>query len=386
MQFKLRMVLLCAATLALLGLARSASAQAPRQMESTLLWQGGVGGYETYRIPGIVVTARGTVLAYSVGRRYLKDGDWSDGDILLRRSLDGGHSWEPSMRVAGNSHGVTDNPVAIADHRKGVVHFLYQHDYARVFYMRSKDDGASFTKPVDITAALEGLRPQFNWTVVALGPGHAIQLKSGRLLVPVWLAAGAPTVKGQRRHAPSAITTLYSDNGGRSWRHGELIAVDSPEMENPNEMQVVQLADGSVMANIRTGDKARLRAVALSPDGISHWTKPRFDPHLYDPICAAGIVRYDSSRILFTNPDSRSLPGSSQAHGLRQNLTLKMSEDDGKTWPVARLLHQGSSGYSDVAVAQDKTIYVIYEGVLDRGAKANSITVLRFDLAWIMTP
>jgi len=63
-----------------------------------------------------------------------------------------------------------------------------------------------------------------------------------------------------------------------------------------------------------------------------------------------------------------------------------MSEDDGKTWPVARLLHQGSSGYSDVAVAQDKTIYVIYEGVLDRGAKANSITVLRFDLAWIMTP
>lgn len=98
--------------------------------------------------------------------RYLKDGDWSDGDILLRRSLDGGHSWETSRRIAGNGHGVTDNPVAIAGDRKGVVHFLYQHDYARVFYMRSKDDGASFTKPVDITAALEGLRPQFNSAAV----------------------------------------------------------------------------------------------------------------------------------------------------------------------------------------------------------------------------
>jgi len=365
------------------GMPQVSPARTP-QMQSTLLWRGGAGGYETYRIPGIVVTARGTVLAYGVGRRYIKDGDWSDSDILLRRSLDGGKSWEPSQHVAGDSHGVTDNPVAIGDRERGLVHLLYQHDYARVFYMRSTDDGASFTKPVDITSALEGMRSQFNWTVVALGPGHAIQLRSGRLLVPVWMAAGTTTVNGRRKHAPSAITTLYSDDEGKTWQHGELIAADAPAMVNPNEMQLVQLDNGSVMANIRTGDKARLRAVAISPDGISRWAKPRFDQHLYDPICEAGIVRYDRHRILFTNPDSQSLPGSAKSsHGLRRNLTLKMSEDEGQTWPVSRLLHEGSAGYSDVAVAPDKTIYAIYEGVLDPGGKGNSISVLRFNMAWI---
>lgn len=367
-----------------------AQQQPPPQMRSTLLWQSGTEGYETFRIPGIVATAKGTILAYGVGRRFLKDGDWSDSDILLRRSLDGGKTWEPSKKIAGNGHGVTDNPVAIAPRQKGWVHLLYQQNYERIFYMWSKDDGRTFSHPMDITSVLEDLRSQFAWTVVALGPGHAIELRNGRLLVPVWMAEGVQTVDGRRRHAPSGITTLYSDNGGKSWRHGDIIAVNSEDMTNPNEMQLIQLADGTVMANIRTGDTARQRAVAFSPDGIHHWTKPEFDPHLYDPICAAGIVRYsmrpqdDRNRILFVNPDSESLPKAHQGNsGPRQNLTLKMSENEGGTWPVKRLLHAGSSGYSDIAVAPNKTIYVLYEGNLNPAIKGNSITVLRFQLDWI---
>ena len=387
-------MLLCA----VLGAAYAIQAQAPAipapgqqpGIESTLLWHAGDEGYDTYRIPGIVVSRRGTVLAYGVARRHLQDGDWSDSDIMLRRSVDGGKDWEPSKKIAGDSHGVTDNPVAIASHKKGVVYFLYQHNYERVFYMRSKNDGASFSQPVDITSALDSLKVQFAWTVVALGPGHAIELRSGRLLVPVWLAEGMQTSNGRRRHAPSAITTLYSDNHGRTWKHGDLIARNSSEMSNPNEFQLVQLADGSVMANIRIGDKRQRRAVATSPDGISHWTKPQFDEQLYDPICAASIVRYsaapkdDKDRILFSNPDSESLSAAEKSNkGLRRNLTLKMSEDEGKTWPVSRVLHRGSSGYSDIAVAPDKTIYVIYEGIQGPTGKADSITVLHFGLPWI---
>ncbi|HEU5407906.1 MAG TPA: sialidase family protein [Nitrospira sp.] len=180
--------------------------------------------------------------------------------------------------------------------------------------------------------------------------------------------SGQPDAGRTPQARSSGITTLYSDNERRTWKHGELIDTDSPEITSPNEMQVIQLADGRVMANIRTRDKRELRAVATSPDGIS-WTKPQFDEHLYDPICAAGIVRYsfvtgnDRNRILFTNPDSESLPGSRQGgHGFQRNLTLKLGEDEGKSWTVTRLLHEGSSGYSDVAVAPDKTIDVIYEG------------------------
>jgi sialidase-1 len=99
---------------------------------------------------------------------------------------------------------------------------------------------------------------------------------------------------------------------------------------------------------------------------------------------AASIVRYsfvlprdERNRILFTNPYSELLPASRQGgHGFRRNLTLRMSEDEGKSWPVTCLLHKGSSGYSDVAVALDKTIYVIYEDAPEQGRKANSITAL----------
>lgn len=353
------------------------------QLKQTRLWYAGENGYDTYRIPGIVVAADGTVLAYGVARRHLSDGDWSDSDIVLRRSTDGGKHWDKSRRIAGNSQGVTDNPVAIASRQKGVVYFLYQHNYSSVHYMKSTDDGASFTAPVDITASLTGLRSQFDWNVVALGPGHAIELKNGRLLVPVWLADGKVEPNGRRGHGPSGITTIYSDDQGRTWKHGDIIALNTPEMTNPNEMQAVQLADGAVMANIRTGDKKLLRAVALSPDGISHWTKPRFDAHLFDPVCAAGITRYDNRRILFTNPDSSRMPRKSGAHAPRQNLTVRMSEDEGKTWPVARLLVPGPTGYSDIAVSRNGEIFDIYERPDDIKSKALSLYVARFNLAWL---
>jgi sialidase-1 len=388
MTFRSRFTVLCALSLALLAYP-SVAASSP-QWSQTLLWKAGTDGYETFRIPGVVATARGTILAYAVGRRVLKDGDWSDSDIFFRRSIDGGSTWGPAYRVAGNSHGVTDNPVAIADRRRGVVHLLYQHNYEQIFYMRSNNDGKSFTQPVEITSALVGLRTEFHWTVVALGPGHAIQLRNGRLLVPVWMAEGVSTGNGRRKHSPTAITTLYSDDDGKTWRHGDLIAVNSPDLPDPNEMQVVQLADGNIMANIRSGGRQMLRAVSISADGISHWTRPHFDEHLYDPICAAAIVRYGTDPedgrdlLLFTNPDSQSLSDRSPlSHGLRRNLTLKMSENGGGTWPASRLLHEGSAGYSDIAVAPDKMIYVIYEGALKPGDKANSVSILRFNLAWL---
>lgn len=376
MRFAITSVLLCCLSVAAHG-------KKP-ELKQMRLWYAGEDGYDTYRIPGIVVTARGTVLAYGVARRNLKDGDWGDIDIVLRRSTDLGKHWDRSRRIAGTSHGVTDNPVAIVSRKEGVVHFLYQHDYSNVYYMKSADDGASYSTPTDITSSLVGLRSQFDWNVVALGPGHGIELKSGRLVVPVWLAAGKVQTNGHRAHGPSAITTIYSDDQGKTWTHGEIIAVNTPMMTNPNEFQLLELTDGSVMANIRTGDKKLLRAVAVSPDGIRHWTKPEFDPHLYDPICAAGTARYDGQRILFTNPDSSALPRKSNGEGLRQNLTVRMSEDEGRTWPVSRLLVPGPTGYSDIAVdPRSKEIFDIYEMPDVPKSKALSLYVGRFNLAWL---
>ena len=110
-------------------------------------------------------------------------------------------------------------------------------------------------------------------------------------------------------------------------------------MINPNENQDIQLANGSIMANIRTGDPRDRRAVATSPDGIQGWTKPVYDESLYDPICDAGIIRYSAKPrdpeniILFTNPDSEDIPAPGRGFkGLRRNLTVRESKDEGKTW------------------------------------------------------
>src|ERR1700729_3123863 len=253
------------------------AAPAGDQFDSTNLWNAGIDGYQTYRIPGIVVSRRGVVIAYTSARRTLELGDWSNIDIVMRRSIDGGRTWESSRRIAGDSHGTTDNPVAIVDHQTGTIHFLFQKNYARCYYMASKDDGRTFSEPVDITAVFEKFRPEYNWNVIAPGVGHAIQLRGGRLLVPVWLANGASEGPIVRAHRPSAVATIYSDDHGKTWKRGEILSIDSPETPNPSESMAVQLADGTVMMNIRNESLSHRRLVSISPDGVSHWSKPRFD-------------------------------------------------------------------------------------------------------------
>jgi len=311
----------------------------------------------------------------------------------MRRSVDNGRTWGPSRRIAGDGHGTTDNPVAITDYQNGSLVFLYQQNYERCYMMRSSDDGKTFTKPVDITSVFETFRPQFDWHVIAPGVGHAIQLRSGRLLVPVWMAFGAPTSPTSRAHRPSAIATIYSDDHGKTWQAGDMIAVNSDGLPNPSESMAVQLPDGRVYLSIRNESEKHRRAFAMSPDGAHHWTKPEFTDALYEPICAASIVRYASSlkdpdtRILFSNPDSEDLKAQDpkRAGRLRQNMTLRMSSDGAKTWPVSRVIDAGVAGYSDVAVGRDKSIYVLYEeGAIHNSETDNAREVLvHFTLNWL---
>jgi sialidase-1 len=187
-------------------------------------------GIARYRIPGIVVTPSGTVLAYSEARRN-DSSDWGEIEVYLRRSSDGGKTWEDSRQIAhtggrieGNPHKKTEagdheqtvnNPVAVVDRVSGTVEMLYCINYARCFSMRSTDDGVTWSAPVDITATFEPFRQKYPWKVIATGPGHGIQLRSGRLVVPVWLAYGR-----EGDHKPSAAATIYSDDHGKTWKGG----------------------------------------------------------------------------------------------------------------------------------------------------------------------
>ncbi len=379
-------------------LAASAAFCAEPLLEKTDLWQAGQGGYKLYRIPGIVVTARGTILAYAEARRYT-GGDWDTIDIVMRRSTDNGKTFSPQRvmahvpplprsRVAierkqGNADDLTyNNPVAIAD-KNGTVHFLFCRDYMRVFYMRSEDDGLTFSTPVDITSTLDAYRPQYQWRVAATGPGHGIQLESGRLLVPVWLALGTEG----NGHQPSVDSTIYSDDDGKTWRRGDIAVSNTPDTPDPNETSAVQLADGRVLLNVRTASPRNERLVVASKDGAHHWSKPEFQPGLPDPICFASIVRLSSKRdssrnwILFANPDNLARSdGKPIASKDRRNLTVRLSYDEAKTWPVKRALEPGPSGYSDLAVSPNGIIWCFYEA----GRSPHERLVLaKFNLEWL---
>jgi len=392
------------ATLLLVMLALQSLCAATPNIQKTELFVGGDKDHKLYRIPGIVVTKRGTVLVYCEGRRKTGS-DWDTIDIMLRRSTDGGKTFREQNVIGqvqvplqrspvaiekkqGKPDDVTyNNPVAIVD-RNGTVHFIFCIDYMRVFYMSSKDDGQIFSKPVEITQAFDSLRPKYAWRVVATGPGHGIQLSNGRLLVASWVSLGL----NGNGHGPSANTTLYSDDHGKTWHVQGLAIPDSTEFPSSNETEAVQLADGSVMLSVRTPSTKNRRVITTSKDGAANWATPHYQSDLPDPHCMAGIVRFSTAkkggkdRLLFSNPDNltrtdgRDVPGKD-----RKNVSVRVSYDEGASWTVKRTIEAGPSGYSDLAVLPDGTILCFYEASKNgaTGNYAERLLLARFSLEWL---
>jgi sialidase-1 len=359
--------------------------------------------YKIYHIPGIVVTAKGSVLAWCEARkRPAGVSDWDDIRILLRRSTDDGKTWSAPKSIANvegpkqknpfalkmknvDPNDVTyNNPVLIAD-KDGAVHMLFCLEYERVFYQRSDDDGVSWSQPSEITAAFEPFKKHYDWKVLATGPNHSIQLKTGRLVVPVWLSTGT----GGNAHRPSVTATIYSDDQGTTWKAGDIAVPCTEDWINPNETVAIELNDGSVMLNVRSESKAHRRLVTTSKDGATGWSRPKFDAALLEPICMGGIVRYNhggQSLILFSNPHNldkekgKAEPGQSRD---RKNVSVKISRDEGQTWPVNKLIENGPSMYSDIAVTPSGAILCFYGRGTKPGFAGVGLTLARFNLEWL---
>ncbi|HAX42662.1 MAG TPA: sialidase family protein [Bryobacteraceae bacterium] len=349
---------------------------AAQQTAPVTLFEAGTHGYRGYRIPALVMSSKGTLLAFCAARKEL--GDWADIDIAMRRSTDGGKTWSPMKIIADRATMTVDNPTPIVDRKTGAIHFVYQVNYAQLFYMRSDDDGLTFSEPVDITDAAHDYRrgwapeksdSKYGWSVIAPGPGHGIQLASGRLVVPVWLSP-------HYRHRPSVTSTIYSDDHGKTWKAGALIPQDTVDpLVNPSEHALLELADGRVMTNLRNEGKERRRGVSISPDGISGWAVPRRDEGLFEAVCMASLVRV-GNRFIYASPAA--LP--------RNDLTVRVSLDEGRTWAHSRLLLAGPTGYSDMATGSDGAIYVLYEQVdpSSPGGRKQNLVLTRITAEWVM--
>lgn len=296
------------------------------------------GDYYHCRIPGIVCSEKGSLLAYYECRKT--DSDWSEIDIKIIRSTDNGETWRTVKMINGNRK-TLNNPVVIVS--VNALHLLYCENYKRVFHSVSYDDGENWSHPDEITEVFS----KIEHTVVALGPGHGITTSDGTMIVPIWFAMNKNDIFA---HHPSFISTLYSKDNGKTWCIGEIINNDF--LKNPSECALGIFNDNSVIMSIRNENNCKQRCFAKSKNGFENWNSIDFNKRFPDPVCQGSMANGDGILCHINCDDKHE----------RKNLTLKITDDDFRT--IKKLQIDANGGYSDICI-KNGTAYIIYEDTTD---------------------
>lgn len=344
-------------------------------------------GFVSIRIPSVVVSKKGAVLAFAEGRAA--DADQAKNKIVLKRSTDGGKSWGKVVVIAEDGDKPHNNPCAVVERESGQVLLVYQtyptgisersgklktgHDgeeIVRNWLITSDDDGVTWSKPRDITKETKREKVV---TTLASGPGIGIQLRhgkhAGRILVPF-------------NEGPFGVWNVYaaySDDGGKTWQMGDaapggLIDGKGKPSSTVNEAQFVELKDGAIRFNVRRWSGKAVRKTCVSDDGGKTWSKVEDVSEQLDPGCQGSILRLTDpadggkSRILYSGPQSTK----------RENGTVFVSYDEGKTWPTKRVLETGSFAYSCLTPLPGGAVGCLYEA---EGTK--KVVFARFTLDWL---
>ncbi|OGV87552.1 MAG: hypothetical protein A3K19_07810 [Lentisphaerae bacterium RIFOXYB12_FULL_65_16] len=342
--------------MSIVGLAAGNLFAAQPVLRHTDVFVSGADGYCCYRIPAIETAADGSLLAFAEARKYNRGDPGepnSELDLVLKRSTDGGATWS-AMTVIEHAGAMWSaaNPATVVNRNNGRVWLLYLRckpdrgtataragtDDLQTLARTSDDQGLTWSEPIDLTGVARDMNDP-GWTSSVVGPGGAIQTRTGRLLAPVWTCPAWHQC------------VLFSDDHGRTWQRGGMV----PGGQNGNENQLVELADGKILFDIRQNSGPH-RWLATSNDAGLTWSEPR--PGVTVTAVACAIERYtlksagdDRDRILWTGPKG---PG-------RSHLVARISCDEGQTFAHERLITDEPAAYSDLTILKDKTVGVLWE-------------------------
>ncbi|MFI9805632.1 exo-alpha-sialidase [Streptomyces sp. NPDC052301] len=358
------------------GPAHTGSAHAGHGCVSSVPYVSGKGGYATYRIPAVVRTGTGTVLAFAEGRR---DGaaDTGDIDVVLRRSTDGGCTWGPLTVVAAGRGDTRGNPAPVVDPGTGAVVLVTCGNSGtvteaqimrgevpasrgrRVYVQRSGDDGRHFSRPTEITAQVK--RPGWRW--YATGPGHAVALtrgpRAGRLLVPADHSAAPPAGSHDTGREPRYYGghALYSDDGGHTWHLGSEDATYDGRT-NTNETSAAQLSDGRVYFSARDqgGTAPGNRLGTYSGDGGRTLERP----YTVQPSLNA-VPMVQAALLQLQGPHAPLLLSAPSVPTARRAMAIWSSTDAGRTFGKLLTLSDRPAAYSDLVQLAPTTVGVLHE-------------------------
>ena len=331
------------------------------------VWRKGEDGVDTYRIPALVAAQNGDLLAFAEAR-HGNSSDTGDIDLVMKRSSDGGRTWSKQRTLWDDAKNTCGNPCPVVVSSTGAILLLATRNLGTdhesqiiagksegtrtVWVLQSDDHGETWSAPREVTATTK--LPE--WTWYATGPGAGIELQRGehrgRLVIP------CDHIEAETRRYYSHV--IYSDDRGATWQLG-----GTTPRDQVNECEVVELRSGRLLLNMRNYDRSkRTRQQAWSDDGGATWREQRHVPELIEPICQASIRRYSDSALMFSNPASRSG---------RERMTLRMSFDEGRTWPWSALLSRGPSAYSCLQVLPDGGVLCLFEAGGYREIRAHRV-------------
>lgn len=305
-----------------------------------------VEGVNCFRIPAIITAPNGDLIA-AIDERVPNCGDLKfskDINIVIRRSSDNGKSWSAIETVVDLPYGQSaSDPSMIVDTESNEIFLFYNYmdveNERDVYYfqvVKSADNGKTWTEPEDITSQIA--KKEWHNDFKFITSGRGIQTRSGKLLHTMV-------------NLKNGLHLFASDDHGKSW-----YLIDTP-IKPADESKVIELADGSWMINSRVNGAGK-RYVHLSSDEGKTWTTSPA-PELIDPSCNASIIRYSAiedghkkNRLLFSN---------AKMEKGRENMTVRISYDEGETWSEGKTVYTGSSAYSDMTVLKNGDIGLFFE-------------------------